>query len=236
MSPSPAPTPPLSPVLLAGLALRPLPPALLRPIAALAVSAFRHRHPEVFARLDAPADATFLIEPVDVPFGVVLSPGGPSPGVWVIRAGDDAGRPDATIRGPLLALIDLLEGRLDGDAAFFARDLDIEGDTAAVVALRNAIDSAEIDLVEDVLSFAGPLGAPARWALAAAAKVFARAASDLEALRNAALAPIARRCDRHAAGLRELEEQVDGLRRATRRANRARHRRPEPRPATRARR
>jgi predicted lipid carrier protein YhbT len=37
----------------------------------------------------------------------------------------------------------LLEGKLDGDALFFSRDLVVDGDTEAVVMLRNIIDGAE---------------------------------------------------------------------------------------------
>jgi len=41
-------------------------------------------------------------------------------------------------------MIELLEGRADGDALFFSRTLTVEGDMEAVVALRNAIDGSEI--------------------------------------------------------------------------------------------
>jgi predicted lipid carrier protein YhbT len=42
-------------------------------------------------------------------------------------------------------LVGMLDGSYDGDALFFSRDLVIEGDTSAVLALRNALDDAEID-------------------------------------------------------------------------------------------
>ncbi len=45
----------------------------------------------------------------------------------------------------MLVLIGLLDGTYDGDALFFTRDLVIEGDTAAVLALRNAIEDANLD-------------------------------------------------------------------------------------------
>ena len=49
----------------------------------------------------------------------------------------------ASIPGSLLTLMQLLEGKLDGDALFFSRDLVVDGDTEAVVMLRNIIDGAE---------------------------------------------------------------------------------------------
>ena len=96
---------------------------------------------------------------------------------------------DAAIRGALKTLVDLLEGRLDGDALFFSRELAIEGDTEAVVALRNAVDDAEIDLAEDVLSVLGPASRPAGWALSGAQAIFTRAERDLNALGDALNAP-----------------------------------------------
>ena len=45
-----------------------------------------------------------------------------------------------------------------GDAVFFSRALKVEGDMNVVVALRNALDSEDIDLKADVLRALGPLG------------------------------------------------------------------------------
>ncbi len=44
----------------------------------------------------------------------------------------------------------MMHGTLDGDALFFSRDLAVEGDTSSVLALRNAIDDAELDLAEEI--------------------------------------------------------------------------------------
>ncbi|MFQ5783867.1 MAG: SCP2 domain-containing protein [Alphaproteobacteria bacterium] len=210
--------PPFSPVLLAGLAVRPLPLALLRPFASAAMAATRRGHPEVFERLSDLGDAAFLIDPVDLPFGFILRPGLPTPTLAPTADGEDAGPVAATIRGPLDALIDLLEGRLDGDALFFSRELDIEGDTEAVLTLRNAVDSAEIDVLEDLLAILGPLRRPARLAVSLGGAVLGRAASDLAILRDAIVAPVARRCELQAADLGALEEALTTLRREVRRA------------------
>jgi len=186
----------LSPVLFADLALRPVPPALLRPFLHVAMAVMQDRHPDVFARLEPLGRVTVLIDPVDLPLRFVLSLDAPTPGLRAIGPDDAVGEPAATIRGPLLVLIDLLEGRLDGDAAFFSRDLTFEGDTEVVVTLRNAIDSGEIDLKEDLLSALGPFATPARYAIDAAEAVVTRAADDLESLRAALLGPATRRTAR----------------------------------------
>ena len=66
-------------------------------------------------------------------------------------------RIDVRITGPLAALIGLVYGSCDGDALFFSRDRQIEGDMEAAVALRNAIDDAVIDIVAESVAWMGPL-------------------------------------------------------------------------------
>ena len=120
-----------------------------------------------------------------------------------------------------MMLIDLAEGRLDGDALFFSRDLAVEGDTEAVVALRNAVDDAEIDLTADLASMFGPLAGPARLTINGVAALVSRAARDLETLRDAVIAPAVRRADAHAAELREIERRIEGAGAAPGRTRRA---------------
>ncbi len=211
--------PPLTPFLLAGLALRPVPPALLQPFLTFSMRAIERRHPSLFERLSGVEEPEFLIDPTDLPFAFLLSI---DPLLPTLTAYTDAEglEPTATIRGPLMTLVHLLEGRIDGDAMFFSRDLVIEGDTEAVVALRNAVDGAEIDVVEDVLAFLGPLGSPARIAFQVGAAIFSRAATDMETLRSALIAPALKRSEAQAAELKDLEDKVAGLSQEPRRGRR----------------
>jgi predicted lipid carrier protein YhbT len=119
--------------------------------------------------------------------------------------------PTATIRGPLATLIRLLEGRLDGDALFFPRDLMVEGNMEAVVTLRNAVDGAGIDLMEDLIQAFGPFRRPARMVAGGALSVFARMERDLENLRDTLTAPVAERCRAQGAEIRTLREAVEKL-------------------------
>lgn len=208
---------PFSPVLIAGLALRPLPAAALQPAVDLGFGLLRRRHPKLFARLGAQAGTRFLIEPVDLPLRFLLITDPAAPALRVLGAGV-AAEAAAIIRGPLAVLIDLLEGRLDGDALFFARELVIEGDTEAVVALRNAVDGAGIDLVADLLAPLGPLAAPAARLVRAARRVAATAAADVERLRAAAIQPALARADRDAARIKALESRLAELERRVTRA------------------
>jgi predicted lipid carrier protein YhbT len=153
---------PTIPPLLA-FAMRPLP---LLPLQ-LALGGFlqrvHRRNPAIFARLGEHAGARFGIKPTDLPFGFVVEAA--LLRLTVVRELPRA--LDARISSSLANLLALLEGRVDGDALMFSRELVIEGDVEAVLALRNAIDDAQIDLVAELAALFGPLGEPARRMLGA---------------------------------------------------------------------
>ena len=102
------------------------------------------RHPRMLARLGQHARKRFAIDPIDCPFAFLLEPNPASPRLRVVSSLEGE-RWDARIAGPMLVLLGLLDGTYDGDAVFFSRDLVIEGDTSAVLALRNTIEDAELD-------------------------------------------------------------------------------------------
>jgi predicted lipid carrier protein YhbT len=217
--------PPLSPVLLAGIALSPLPTALLQPFLNLATANTSRRHPGLFDRLAGLAGSSILIDPIDLPFALLLRPA-PPPSLVAVAKPPRAEAPSATIRGPLLTLIALLEGKLDGDALFFSRDLVVEGDTEAVVMLRNAVDGAGIDVLDELLSVLGPLARPAGRLAGGAMAIFARMDRDLGILKRAVLEPFADRSEAQAGELRDLREKVAELSRQRDRRTRARRSRP----------
>ena len=137
-------------------------------------STLARRHPTLFTRLGPQASKAFLIDPTDLPFVLLLRPSPRRPDLRALRR-ESAVKWNARIAGPLAALIGLVHGAYDGDALFFSRDLVIEGDTEAVVALRNAIDNEELDLVREATAALGPLealaAAPAHRLAAAIAAV-----------------------------------------------------------------
>jgi O2-independent ubiquinone biosynthesis accessory factor UbiT len=200
-------TPPLTPVLFAGIALTPVPPALLQPALNAAMAIIGRRHPDVFERMDGYGDPVILIDPIDLPYVFILTPDQTHPKVTAARD-CPADEVDAIIHGPLLSLLDMLEGRIDGDAMFFSRDLVIEGNTEVIVALRNAVDGAEIDLTADILSLFGPFAGPLSAAFKTANRIATRATNDLETLRAAMLAPSMRRHDAQDAKLRKVTDKV----------------------------
>jgi predicted lipid carrier protein YhbT len=150
-------------------ALAALPLAVMhRPLDRM-VRGIERRHPALFARLGVHAGLTFFIDPTDLPFAFRLWPRPDRPCIEVTRRPLPASAWDARIAGPLAALLGMVHGTLDGDALFFSRDLVIEGNTEAILALRNAIDDAELDLAAEAAAMLGPLaplaGRPARTVL-----------------------------------------------------------------------
>jgi predicted lipid carrier protein YhbT len=141
------------------LALRPLPLAPLSLALTSLVRRLAEGHPSLFRRLGPHGSKRFLVDPTDLPFSLLLDLSEATPRVTAHRAPPPA---DCRIAGLLSALLGMVHGTLDGDALFFSRDLVLEGDTAAALALRNAIDDAELDLSREVRSlvgvFSGPLG------------------------------------------------------------------------------
>ncbi len=135
----------------------------LLPLAPLSVSLTAYsrviakRHPGLFRRLGDYSHTRFVLDPTDLPFVICLNPNGGRPTINLTRGrGDGAAR----ITGQLAALLGLVHGAFDGDALFFSRDLVIEGDTSAALALRNAIDDAELDLSREISRITGPFAAP----------------------------------------------------------------------------
>ncbi len=138
------------------LALRPLPTAPLEIALQRLADSILVRHPELLDRLGREGTRRFGIEPLDLPFAIVIEVIEAAVRLSVVRR-LDIDKVDARVSGSLLSLIELVDGRHDGDALFFSRDISVEGDMEAVLALRNAIDNAELDLLHEAAQLAGPL-------------------------------------------------------------------------------
>ncbi|WP_417789191.1 ubiquinone anaerobic biosynthesis accessory factor UbiT [Terasakiella pusilla] len=213
------PVAPLSPVLLAGMAMRPLPYGLIQPLFNKAIAQMHQQHPDVFDRLIPLGSPRFLIDPIDLPFSFIMDTRPAAPSLTLLDKQEDERTQNiqASIRGPLLLLIELLEGRIDGDALFFSRDLVVEGDTEAVLGLRNAVDGADINVHTDLLHIFGPLARPVDGAAQLAGRLFNRFSKDLNTLSQATLAPLQRKCDAQAASLAEMEDTITTLKKQLRR-------------------
>ena len=138
------------------LGLLPIPTAIIELAFNQLARSVASRHPSIFERLGSHAGKQFALQPTDLPFLITVAFDPIRPTVSVIRPSDGL-RTDACIAGPIAALTGLAHGRYDGDALFFSGDLTIQGDVAAILALRNALDDAEIDLLLEAAAMLGPL-------------------------------------------------------------------------------
>jgi predicted lipid carrier protein YhbT len=138
-----------------GLLLRPLPLWPLHVVLQRAAENVRRRQPSLFVRLGGHSEKVFLIDPIDLPFVFRLRLHPDRPMIQPRRR-EDAGTWNARIAGPLAALLGLVQGAYDGDALFFSRDIVIEGDTEAVLALRNALDDSDLDLPTEIAAAITP--------------------------------------------------------------------------------
>ncbi len=129
--------------------------------------------PELFARLGPHTGKRFLVDPMDLPFVLVLIPDAARPYLKAHRRHEKPPH-DACIAGSFLNLLEMIDGSLDGDALFFTRDLHVSGDTEAVVALRNALDDFEGSVVDSIVETFGLLSQPAALALSALRSIRAK--------------------------------------------------------------
>ncbi|WP_245416867.1 ubiquinone anaerobic biosynthesis accessory factor UbiT [Undibacter mobilis] len=141
-----------------------MPLALLQPVLNRIATHVAGARPELFDRLGPHAGKRFLIDPVDFPFVLVLTPERKAPRLNAHRRHERPAH-DAAIAGTFANLLDMIDGTLDGDAMFFSRDLAVSGDTEAIVALRNALDDFEGSALAAAIGSFGPFAGPASFVL-----------------------------------------------------------------------
>jgi predicted lipid carrier protein YhbT len=139
--------------------LVPVPLVLVQPILGRIGRHVADARPELFSRLGPHAGKRFLVDPIDLPFVLLLIPEPGCPSLTAHRR-YEIPRHDASIAGTFLNLLDMIAGSLDGDALFFGRELSIAGDIEAAVALRNALDDCDGSVVDTIVSAFGPLSGP----------------------------------------------------------------------------
>ncbi len=201
---APPRVPPFTPMLFAGFLIRPIPAFSFKPVVKHVLDRMKKLYPEIFSRLAILENTNFLIRPTDLHYSFHLSVQEGETHVEVRDNSTEHPEFQAVISGPMLDLIRLLEGRVDGDALFFSRTLNIEGDTEAVLTLRNAVDSADVSLVD-------VMGGPVAFMkpgfdkmLSKIGSVFEQLERDFVTVQQSILLPAARH-------MREVDEELDRM-------------------------
>ncbi len=156
-----------------------IPPRILEGAVTVLMRRIERNHARLFMRLTDMDAASIGIDPLDLPHKFILRLG--AGGVLLSVVTQTPPPVTANIKGTLAALLDLLEGKSDGDALFFSRDIILTGDTSAIVALRNILDGTNIHVIEEVLSMSGPLSKPMRVLLSGAERLAQRVRARMEA-------------------------------------------------------
>lgn len=141
--------------------LPPLPLFPIQPLLDHIVATVAERRPELFARLGDNCKKRFLIDPNNLPFFLLLTPDPKWPQLRAFNRGREVGY-DVCISASFRTLLNMIDSQTDSDALFFNRDLAINGDTEAIVALRNALDDMDTTLANDIAISFGPLSGAVR--------------------------------------------------------------------------
>lgn len=165
------------PVSLARSALAIIPAQALDRVVKIVLAKMQNRHSKLFANLARLPAATVHLNPNDTPFSFGLRLGPCSEPFYLLGAEEPC---QASVTGTLEALIDMLEGRVDGDTLFFSRDIVVTGDTEIIVGLRNTLDREEICLMDEIVALCGPFAKPAGLALDFAGHLAGRVKTHLE--------------------------------------------------------
>lgn len=184
--------PSFTPFLLANPVLRNVPEFVVQRICNHAMNTMFQRHPSVFSRVTERETFAVLIAPTDLDLRLYLKLDPARPELRPAKDSDEE-QVAARITGPLPALLDLLQGKSDGDALFFSRTLRIEGRTDLVVALRNALDADDIDLRAAVIDSFGMTGPLTRIALAFAERIYHQLQRDMARAADCLISPAEKR-------------------------------------------
>lgn len=170
------------PVSLARLALTVTPLPVLERVVSVVLGKMMARHPRLFDNLARLAPATVHLTPTDTAYRFGLRLGLADPVFYVLT--DEAEPAGASVSGTLEHLVDMLEGRADGDTLFFSRDIIVTGDTEIIVGLRNTLDREELQLMDEIIALCGPFARPASLAIGFAGALASRLKGHLESAHN----------------------------------------------------
>ncbi len=199
----------LSPLMLAGMVLKPLPVGPLNMLLHHMAKKLGANHPAILERLQPLVGTEFLICPIDLPHDIRLRL---EDGQVSCQIEDEfLGTANVKISGPLLSLIDMLDGKIDGDALFFSRSLTVEGDTEALLTLRNAMDSDEIDIRAEILEPLGLLKKPAESLLTLGGHLYQNLSRHMDQINQAITSPLSLRCDSLEEGNQDLRHKISHL-------------------------
>ncbi len=200
-----------SPMLAIDMLVRHLPLPLLQSGINVAMKNVASNHAGAFERM-GDNKYKYLIIPTDMSVAFIFEPLTPCPKMTAVKNLDNY-KPNvaAVISGQFEKLVELMQGKTDGDALFFSRELLVEGDTEAVVSLRNCMDSAEIDLFKELLLPLGPFAPMASKLAKGSLKIFGYISSDMKKIKNSINSDVEEKLQSQKKRISELEKEISML-------------------------
>lgn len=184
-----------------------VPSSIIRRAIAAIVRKMHIKHPGLQDRLSSLAGRSFLFVILDMPFNILMHIDN---GIMNCEVADKHSElpSDVTIQAASHKLTALLAGEEDGDALFFSRDLEVEGNTEAMLILRNALDSEDIDIEDIAYSVLGPFSGFARRIGQPLRRLSHKIIDDINHINHALALPVMRRQDEAAIRMEELEKRL----------------------------
>lgn len=201
-----------SPMLALGMLAGVLPAMPLEYLLKIFTKWIESNHPDVLKRLSPLTGTRFLICPTDFPQSLLITIKERSVHCALVK--ENAASAEVIISGPLLSLIDMMDGKVDGDALFFSRDLTVEGDMEALLTLRNAMDSEEIDIRDELLQTIGPFKKPADSFMKSGNKLYQNLTKNMNIISQAITKPVTNRCAILEKDNQNLQNQVSKIEKA----------------------
>lgn len=175
-------------MLFARIAMRPIPLAIVDMAVQKLARRLCSRYPLIIERLSDLRGTRFVINITDLQYWIEFSFYDNSIKTKTYCKAPETA--DVSVAGTLVDLINMLDGDVDGDALFFSRNITVDGNTEALLTLRNAIDSEDINLKEDLLALSGVFRVPTRIAFNSLNRIFSRITKDMESISNAITFPL----------------------------------------------
>jgi len=201
--------PPFSPVLIAGILTQPVPLYIIDKVLEHITSNLQKNHPSILERLEAIENKKFLISPTDLPFSIIIT--FLKDEIISVSTKDADIETDVRIYGSISSLVKMLDGEVDGDALFFSRELIVEGDTEALLTLRNSMDADDINILYEMLDSFGILG-PIIEKFIKPSQNFSNAISDnMNLLKNSVLGTVIEELESQEAYIEKLNEKISDL-------------------------
>ncbi len=206
-----------SPFFVLGKLIKPLPKLPIELLMQHVATTLEINHPNVMRRLESLSGKEFLICPLDFPYKIMLRLNHKSLKIKLVDYTCQVA--DVTIIGSFDVLLQMLDGKTDGDGLFFDRSIMVKGDTSALLTLRNAMDSDDINLKDEIIRSFGIFKKPITEFINLTDLIYYKLDHELNDLNRALMEPLMLRVKSVEAENSELKEKLSMIEKSLSKSN-----------------